>query len=60
MCKCRAAELTSHYNRKQNLYQRTVWKSAKLQMVRDYRIDEQFQNLLFLGILIMFQIKKKI
>ena len=26
----------------------------------EYRIDEQFQNLLIFGILIIFQIKKKI
>ena len=29
-------------------------------MVREYRIDEKFQDLLIYGMLIIFQIKKKI
>ena len=35
-------------------------KIGKIANVEEYRMDEQFQNLLIFGILITFQIKKKI
>ena len=35
-------------------------KISKIANGAEYRIDEQFQNLLILGILIIFQIEKKI
>ena len=35
-------------------------KINKIANGAEYRMDEQFQNLLIFGILIMFQIKKKI
>ena len=45
----------SHYNRKWNLYQR-VMKIGKIANGAEYRLDEQFQNLLIFWILIIFQI----
>ena len=33
---------------------------SKIANVAEYRMNEQFQNLLIFGILIVFQIKKKI
>ena len=46
----------NHYNVK--------WKSnmkiVKIANSADYQMDEQFRNLLIFGILIIFQIKKKI
>ena len=35
-------------------------KIGKIANGAEYRMDEQFQNLLIFGILIIFQIKKKI
>ena len=35
-------------------------KIGKIENGAEYRMDEQFQNLLIFGILISFQIKKKI
>ena len=35
-------------------------KISKIANGAEYRMDEHFQNLLILGILIIFQIKKKI
>ena len=35
-------------------------KIGKIAIVAEYRMDEQFQNLLIFGILIILQIKKKI
>ena len=35
-------------------------KIGKIGSGAEYRMDEQFQNLLIFGILIIFQIKKKI
>ena len=50
----------SHYNRKWNLYQRVNRRIGKTASGAEYRMDEQFQNLLIFGILIVFQIKQKI
>ena len=50
----------SPYDRKQNLYQRANMRIGKIASVAEYRIDEQFQNLIIFGILIIFQIKEKI
>ena len=35
-------------------------KISKIANGTEYRMDEQFQNLIIFGILIIFQIKKKI
>ena len=61
MCKCRTAELTSHYNKKWNLYQRVIYmKIGQIANGVEYRMEEQFQNLVIFAILIIFQITKKI
>ena len=37
-----------------------IFRIGKIASDAEYRMDEQFQNLLIFGILIVFQIKKKI
>ena len=48
------------YNRKWKLYQGANMRISKIASGAEYRMDEQFQNLLIFRILIVFQIKKKI
>ena len=46
--------------RKPLQYKMKFMKISKIANGAEYRMDEQFQNLLIFGILIIFQIKKKI
>ena len=50
----------SHYNKKMKFISKGNMKIGKISNVAEYRMDEQFQNLLIFGILRTFQIKKKI
>ena len=60
-CKCRTAELTRVTTIENEIYIKgQIWESAKIASGAEYRMDEQFKNLLIFEILIIFQIKNKI